>query len=224
MCANCYRIWARDNRPPNATCAQCGRSYFRRSGGRAGGQTCSRDCFVKWKRGRDARNQATTGAELVVRSCEWCGGSFEAERRHVDAGNARFCSTACSGERREAPRGAHRCEHCGASFERPARRGLFAANRFCSKTCHLEFLAHHVLEREPTRGRAYRRLRDEVIRAEGACRRCGRRDNLVVHHVIRSRERPDLLEDRENLEVLCVACHARHHSERGHTSHRELPA
>lgn len=100
MCANCYRVWQRDNFPPNATCESCGRAYHRRSGSRASGRTCSRKCFVTWKVGRNQLNEPTDGAVLVARDCEWCGDGFTVEQRQLDKGFGRFCSTECSGMRR----------------------------------------------------------------------------------------------------------------------------
>ncbi len=100
MCGNCYRIWARDSLPPNTTCDVCERAYFRRSGSRPSGRTCSRECFVVWKVGRNQHNELTDGAVLVARDCEWCGDGFLVEKRQVAKGLGRFCSTECSGMRR----------------------------------------------------------------------------------------------------------------------------
>jgi 5-methylcytosine-specific restriction endonuclease McrA len=60
--------------------------------------------------------------------------------------------------------------------------------------------------------RAYRRFRDALLAMAAACEECGAVTDLVLHHRIRTRERPELLFDGENLEVLCRACHTRHHS------------
>jgi len=222
LCPNCYRVWARDHRPPNAACAECGRRYFRRSGTRPTGQTCSRPCYARWKHGRDQHNELSPPAQLVTRACETCGTAFQTPQRQIDAGNGRFCSCACSGFRRRSPRGRLACERCGAMFERPVRRGLFSAGRFCSKSCQFEFLAVHALEREPARSRAYRALREAVVREHPFCTRCGDRQDLVVHHVLASRQRPDLLMARDNLQVLCRPCHTQLHSERGEMAHQQV--
>jgi len=39
---------------------------------------------------------------------------------------------------------------------------------------------------------------------------------LHLHHRVRSRERPDLLFDLDNIEVLCNACHMATHALLGH--------
>ena len=100
MCGNCYRIWQRDHAVPNATCAVCGREYHRRSSSRPGGQTCSRECFAKWKVGRDCFNRTTDGAELIERECERCHKAFRVERRQLRKGFGRFCSLQCNALRR----------------------------------------------------------------------------------------------------------------------------
>ena len=112
MCGNCYRIWQRENFPPNATCEVCGRDYFRRPCASPSGRSCSRECFTVWKRGRDWHNRPTDGATLIDRSCEWCGRPFAVEKRQVDKGFGRFCSLECSNGRRAVPRLLISCERC----------------------------------------------------------------------------------------------------------------
>lgn len=225
MCGNCYRIWRRDKLPPNTACAVCGRPYFRGTGSRATGQTCSRDCFKTWKRGRNQRNEPTDGAALLTRECEWCSVEFTVERRQVDKGFGRFCSLRCCAARKVVLRLAMNCERCGGSFMLRPNRLFFGCGRFCSRPCYVEARTAAKLPPEPERAeRNYRRFRDEwLARAEG-CERCGRKADLSLHHRVRTRERPDLLYAPENLEVLCRSCHARHHNEQGHTRIPEATA
>ena len=100
MCANCYRIWQRDNFPPNAACDVCDRQYFRRPGARTNGRTCSRSCFSKWKQGRDCFNRTTDGSVEIERRCEVCSKQFTAEKRRVARGMGRYCSLQCNAIRR----------------------------------------------------------------------------------------------------------------------------
>ena len=65
--------------------------------------------------------------------------------------------------------------------------------------------------------RRYRRFRDNWLAGAEGCERCRTKADLMLHHRIRTRERPDLLYAPENLEVLCRSCHTRHHNEQGHT-------
>ncbi len=65
--------------------------------------------------------------------------------------------------------------------------------------------------------KARHRLRYRDIKAQALerdsyrCMRCKSREQLVVHHIVSEKDRPDLLHDLENLETLCRACHMRHH-------------
>ena len=217
MCGNCYRIWQRDNFPPNATCAVCGRDYFRRSSAPSNGRTCSRECFAVWKRGRDCHNRRTDGATLVDRTCEWCGRAFTVEKRQVDKGLGRFCSLKCSGARRAVPRLVMVCEWCDVEFELLPSRVFITRGRYCSRDCLKAARRAGRVAREGARdSRAYRRFRDAWLAAARVCERCGATADLMLHHRVRTRERPDLLYAADNLEVLCRSCHTRHHGLLGH--------
>ncbi len=100
LCPGCYRLWHRDNFPPNATCSMCGRSYYRRACASPRGQTCSRTCYGAWKVGRDEHNRPTDGATLVVRVCPVCGDAFEGQARQVRKGLGLYCSLQCNAIRR----------------------------------------------------------------------------------------------------------------------------
>lgn len=104
MCGKCYRVWQRDNFPPNAVCEVCGKLYFRRPSASPRGRTCSRDCFRIWKVGRNQHNRPTDGAIQIERVCEWCRKKFNIEKRQADKGYAKFCSSRCYGmSRRHDP-------------------------------------------------------------------------------------------------------------------------
>ena len=100
MCGNCYRIWQKDNLPPNATCDVCGKAYFRRPGASPKGRTCSRSCFSLWKHGHDCFNRPTDGGVLVERTCPVCRTGFVVEKRQVKKGFGRYCSLQCNAIRR----------------------------------------------------------------------------------------------------------------------------
>jgi len=137
LCANCYRIWQRDNEPPNATCEVCGREYFRRTSASPNGRTCSRACYAAWKRGRNQHNQPTDGATLVERTCEWCGRLFTVEKRQIDKGFGRFCSLQCNALRRRLdPERSMYPENAWRSrmgFRRVADQLLHAASARCAE-------------------------------------------------------------------------------------------
>lgn len=218
-CGRCYARWRKFNAPPNAACAVCGVAYFRRSSASPQGQTCSTACFAKWKCGRDQHNQPTRGAEAVTQTCAWCARPFEAVRRHVTRGGGVYCSIACSSARRAVPRGQLTCQNCGGAFEKIVGRLFFVGARYCSRACHQEWQSAHRVEKEAARSRAYRRFAQaEIRRRGGRCSVCESREDLALHHLTRTRERPDLLFDRDNLAVLCRSCHTKTHNHEGHTN------
>lgn len=216
MCGNCYRIWQRDHFPPNAACDVCGRAYFRRPCAPEAGRTCSRECFKTWKLGRNQHNQPTDGATLLPRECEWCGDAFVVPQRQINKGFGRFCSLRCSAARKTVPRLEILCEWCGESFLLLPNRLFYGCGRFCSRPCYEFARRENRLPREAKRARNYRRFREERLARADGCQRCDTSVDLVLHHRIRTRERPDLLFSPENLEVLCRSCHTRHHGELGH--------
>lgn len=54
--------------------------------------------------------------------------------------------------------------------------------------------------------------RQAIIQEKGAwCNRCGSEQRLSVHHILEVSKHPELAFDKENMEILCSPCHARHH-------------
>ncbi len=229
MCPACYKAWRKQNASPNATCEHCGRAFFNSSQRRH--SLCSRECFRAWKIGRSARNEPIPGRQRpsvgpdgkVALECECCGRSFGVRPYEFER-QPRFCSLRCNAERRVVPRTFLDCDHCGRQYSYLPNRLLLVTSRYCSRECREEARCLNRLASEADRGRSYRRFRDEQVGAAGRCGRCGSVDDLVLHHRIRSRERPDLLLVPENVEVLCRSCHTRIHGREGHFRLPEVAA
>lgn len=151
----------------------------------------------------------------VVLECEWCGGEFRVRPYELERG-PRFCSLQCNAARKATPRTFLECDHCGRRYKYLPHRLLLVASRYCSRDCYEEARRLRRLAREGDRGRPYKRFRDEQVAAAGRCVRCSATADLMLHHRIRSRERPDLLFDGNNVEVVCRACHTRIHGREGH--------
>lgn len=228
-CGACYKAWRKENAPPNARCEHCGRAYFNASPRKHA--LCSRDCFRAWKVGRSSTNDIIPGRPrpitgpdgMVALACEWCGGEFRILPYELER-QPRFCSLQCNAARKAVPRAILECDHCGTRYRLPPNRLLLVAARFCSRECFEEARRLHKLAREGDRGRSYRRFRDEQIAAAGRCARCASTCDLVLHHRVRSREQPDLLFERSNLEVVCRSCHTRLHGREGHFRLPEVSA
>ena len=69
-------------------------------------------------------------------------------------------------------------------------------------------------------GKRWRELREYWLRQQPLCQRCLNQGRVkpahVVHHKVERLDDPSLAYDVENLESLCLSCHARHHK-RGHS-------
>lgn len=87
------------------------------------------------------------------------------------------------------------------------------------------YCTNHYVEKKPfqsaTRSNNYntaewRQLRKEVIQEHPYCDKCGREDHLQVHHILPPRGNTALFYDKNNLQVLCIYCHA---AETGHEVH-----
>lgn len=64
--------------------------------------------------------------------------------------------------------------------------------------------------------KTFHRLRKEVgnavlLKYNNECTKCGTKENLCVHHVIKMKPDDANYNDIENLTVLCRSCHLSHH-------------
>lgn len=222
MCGRCYVHWMRWNAPPNAKCQQCGRAFYAR---RDGERVCGRDCYAQWKRGRDSHNKVISDPVQETYTCEYCGESFEAYAHQRRKGFAKFCGYACFSNSRRVPRDVIDCEGCGEPIQ-TWRRGGTSVKTFCSRACMVECRRRRKVAREGARPKEYEALRRKLLAEQPWCADCGATKNLLVHHKIRSRERPDLLMDLNNLVVLCKGCHTAVHARAGHmfgrTNHGQM--
>jgi hypothetical protein len=153
----------------------------------------------------------------VTRRCDGCDTLFQPEMRDVMDGNGRFCSKRCGWENQHHPPAETTtlsCALCNTSFERrkanlnhpQSKSGL----HFCSRKCkdvaqRIEGIpAIHLPHYKD--GADHYRVR--ALRHYGSvCSCCGYNqyeEMLDVHHKDSDRENNKI----ENLEVLCVWCHA----------------
>lgn len=54
-----------------------------------------------------------------------------------------------------------------------------------------------------------------LAKYENKCTKCGREDNLCVHHIIKMKPGDVRYNDLDNLTVLCKSCHLSHHRREG---------
>ena len=223
-CSMCHRRWKRFHAPPNATCRHCGRAYFDQESNSKKQTLCSRKCLHAWRIGRDPRNELIADrphpvvdeAGKVVLECEHCGRPFRVSPYEIAKRMPRFCSLQCNGARKAVSRALLECEYCREVFRIRPKELLRIPGRFCSRGCYEQARRENRLPREARRSEAYESFRQDHVSRVGRCARCGSSERLRLHHRVRSRERPDLLFDLDNVEVLCSACHMRIHRRLGH--------
>jgi hypothetical protein len=124
-----------------------------------------------------------------------------------------YCSRAC----RDAARRKRIiivCGWCGRVCERLAC--LEGKARYCSKACAdaaalgVRGIGNTFAWRGDNVGRWAHHKRAQKVIERTRCMRCDHTTRLVIHHQDENPANNSL----ENLEVLCRACHARHHHER----------
>jgi hypothetical protein len=121
------------------------------------------------------------------------------------------------------------CENCTEPFQLPQWRINQGRGRFCSRPCANEFLKtingkdHHKYTTGKVApsgyaGMNYKEARKAVLaRAGGICEWCGVDLSTVkrwcVHHHIglHKFDNPDDGNTPDNLAVICMSCHAKHH-------------
>ncbi len=184
-------------------CQHCGREFWRRYPSRTQ-RFCSHRCACQAKR-----------KPLVA--CRQCGKEFSAG----DHQTQQFCSKRCwyqwhtGKQHRQFDRKLFRCRLCGTEFYRVPSQSVGA--KYCSLQC--ASLARRSDIKLP--GRHYglsrwRRIRVQVIKRDGRCRKCGLpqsehlaryRCGLHVDH-IKARFSGGT-DDLANLKALCCKCHAK---------------
>ena len=118
--------------------------------------------------------------------------------------------------RTRLPRAERACEQCGKIFLVTVggwqdRDGL--PRRFCSNKCNATNASHTLLARRKASGEwngVARYVAIAFANYPHECAKCGTTEKLHVHHLDHNRRN----EAVENLMILCVGCHHRHHGEK----------
>jgi hypothetical protein len=162
-----------------------------------------------WSTEWDGKNR-----RLFWQVCKHCSKRFGAPKHIIAYGRGMYCSKACDGSSKKN-RLACVCPVCQIGFERQmshtkkSKSGLF----FCSRKCKefAQSLEGNCQEIRPDHfgvGLGRHDYRARAIKRYGPkCMECGySQDGLLldVHHKDRNRDNNVV----ENLEVLCVWCHA----------------
>jgi len=195
-------------------CQYCGKRFWVPEARKETAKYCSVSCYAKARTEKPRKNP-------VVVKCKYCGKEFvldgprKSQRRLYGWG--KFCSRECYNAYRCADVELT-CATCGKVFlskryivKRKVALGI--KRFFCSMECR------NIANRKPGyegRSRPYRNggLLRKVRESVEACENCGRKSaDLQVHHILPVWlfDNPRESDKRENLVVLCKACHRRAH-------------
>jgi len=129
-----------------------------------------------------------------------------------------FCSGICQKKghkRRTLKTIEFDCQCCGKKTIHPIH--WKSPHKFCSIQCMANIRGEKMAgENHPKwkggsnrlgSGTICKRIKEKIKE----CQRCGSKDSLQTHHKIPVCERPDLAASPENIEIICVECHAKEH-------------
>jgi hypothetical protein len=106
------------------------------------------------------------------------------------------------------------CHNCGKVFLRPKSQTKNGRGRFCSINCLVKWLSKAKSGEksylwkgghQDYRGVGWRKISKEMIKKNKECFMCGKKNNLITHHIIPYRIEKN--NDEKNLMVLCNSCH-----------------
>lgn len=155
----------------------------------------------------------------IVRRCNECNTSYEAEKRYLDRDQGQFCSRSCSSSHHAKARSKKlepncSCATCGKTFYKSPSRMKASKSGwvFCSRLCkEMQQTTGGLLELPHYGTGTWVDYRSLGIDAFGAkCQRCEYSrypQVLQVHHKDRDRSNNKI----DNLEVLCPTCHLEDH-------------
>lgn len=154
----------------------------------------------------------------MKKHCAYCSKEFFLKPKKNRPG--KFCSQECQRKGRNfktAPLVKGSCSNCKKEFTQP--QWWKSPAKFCSIQCMSIVRGMNMRgEKHPFwKGGDVRtgieRLRKKLLNEIKNCQRCGSSEKLQIHHKISVSSRPDLANDPENVEVICVSCHAIEHPE-----------
>ena len=157
--------------------------------------------------------------EKILKNCEYCNKEFLA--RNLKHRPGRFCSIFCQRKGRNRKKEEiilFKCENCQKEVTRPKRREK--EKMFCSVQCMAIVRGQNMRgqNNHKWKGGKKRPSKEKVAinylkKTIGKCEKCGEKKNLHGHHKIPYSKRKDLCAELENIQILCISCHALEHPE-----------
>ena len=152
------------------------------------------------------------GTGKVNKICDICKIEFLSRRDRL----GKYCSKSCASKvaKKKVKRYSIICIGCSKKVELVKFRSLKAS--YCSNACRLKNLP--VGENHPNwnggsseRHSSTRLGIKELRKKINYCQKCYSKEKLQGHHIIPYSLRPDLVNDLNNIIILCRICHAKEH-------------
>ena len=182
--------------PKYLTCKYCGEKYFARKAFIHG--AFRKYCSIKCKNKDRAK---------PVLKCLYCQVEFTARAtKRSDTGRQKFCSIACKKHYLRERRPVIICEQCGKSFSVYPSRLKRGNPKYCSQSCagNMPKIENERFRRVKTR--EWTDIRQSILKRDrNKCAKCGSKDMLTVHHIVRWVISKD--DSPSNLITLCRSCH-----------------
>lgn len=151
----------------------------------------------------------------IVRFCKLCKKKFHPYKKRPGL----FCSLPCQRKGRQMRPVIYRefkCLCCGIECKRPKHQ-TSSTFQFCSLQCMANIRGQNMSGNKHPRWKGgsnrtgsttiCKRIKESTTN----CAKCGNKEYLQVHHKIPVSERPDLAANPQNIEIICVECHAKEH-------------
>jgi hypothetical protein len=164
-------------------------------------------------------NRKLEGRGKITLICPACTKEFQIFKAHY-RGKTNACSKECS-HKIKPTKGKtmidHCCKECGKEFQ--TRKGNGGTGDYCSIPCMALARgrkmsgANHPKWNNGSSKRTHksRRVIADLVKERGKCEECGATDNLQGHHIKSHSQHPVERTNPDNIQVLCVACHAGKH-------------
>ena len=156
--------------------------------------------------------------ERTLKNCNYCKKEFLVLEKKNRPG--KFCSQDCQRKGRYIKPEILlnlKCIECDKEFTQP--KHWKSPGKYCSIQCmsvgrgkNMRGENHPKWSGGDNRSGSHTKC-NRIKRSVGECQDCGSKENLNVHHIIKVSDRPDLVDDETNIEILCVKCHATRHPE-----------
>ncbi len=151
------------------------------------------------------------GFGKVFKICEFCKKEFYARRDRM----GKFCSKSCSSSLKPKRylRIFRKCIICDISYEIKLYRKNISL--YCSNGCRRRGMPkkemHSNWKGGFSRTWKSRGVIKKLIKLKNKCEKCFSTKNLQGHHIIHYSKDKTLREDENNIQILCIYCHAKEH-------------